>query len=71
MAKNDEIKINRADFSFGRSVDAAQVRCTVKSSYEIPAELHRSLRMLSARVGRKLNVLVEEAFRDLISKYGG
>ena len=41
----------------------------VKSTYVLPADRHESLRILKARVGRKLNDLLLEAVDDLLYKY--
>ena len=41
----------------------------VKSTYLLPEDRHESLRILKARVGRKLNDLLLEAVDDLLYKY--
>lgn len=41
----------------------------VKSTYLLPADRHEALRILKARVGRKLNDLLLEAVDDLLYKY--
>lgn len=71
---SNELKLNRADFSFRsgrRAAGAAEAAGTVvKSSYELPEAKHRELRVLSARLGRRIGSLLEEAVDDLLAKYG-
>ena len=37
----------------------------------IPKELQRSLRILAAHEGLRMNTLLEEAIKDLLKKYDG
>lgn len=67
----NDLKLNRADFSFRSGRRAAEAAgAVVKSSYELPEAKHRELRVLSARLGRRIGSLLEEAVDDLLAKYG-
>lgn len=73
-----DIKTNQMDFSLPkvpRKASAAGRKPAIegvlrKSSYTIPEELHRGLRLLSAKLEVNINVLIKEAFEDLLAKYG-
>ncbi len=72
-----DIKINKSVFSLPKdSRGAAGGRRGAfegpmcKSSYSIPQETQWALKMLSVERHVKMNVLIQEAFSDLLAKYG-
>ena len=75
MAK--EIKINQSSFNVdrrpqaGRDGGRSNAQGTVrKSSYVILEETQDALKMLAVERHAKLNELIQEAFDDLLAKYG-
>ena len=74
----NDLKINQANFSMPRSAHGRHATgrrpsmegVLKKSSYTIPEETQKALKVLAATVGVNMNVLVQEAFEDLLDKYG-
>lgn len=57
-----------------KRLDSENIQKAPEKSYlntTIPKELQRSLRMLAAREGQRMNTLLEEAIMDLLKKYDG
>ena len=72
-----DIKINKSVFSLPKdSRTAGDTRRgsfegpMCKSSYTIPQDTQWALKMLSVEKHVKMNVLIQEAFTDLLAKYG-
>lgn len=70
-----DIKLSEYTFSLPRTGRRGEgVRkpegSMAKSSYTIPQETQWAMKMLSVELHVKLNELIQEAFTDLLAKYG-
>lgn len=75
-----DIKINQSAFSLSRAPRGGQGvgrkpsfeghGLVKKSSFTIPEDTLRAMKVLAAETGMQLNELYQEAFVDLLAKYG-
>lgn len=69
----EDLKLKKIDFNFNKKTDSnlgSNSKDFVRSSYDLPAAIHKELRILCVQKNCKLTDIFREAIEDVLAKYG-